>query len=83
MLRAGKSNHLNTSCSVLLLIITITAGQVISLSTWHHIAVTWSSDNGMFLYIDGAQYTVSRDNSISGSAITNDGILVIGQVGYL
>ena len=48
---------------------------------WYHIAVTWSSVTGVCVYIDGTLYHESTLLLVAVTSITNDGVLVLGQVG--
>ena len=58
---------------------TIITGTMLSQSTWYFVAVTWSSNTGLFLYING-DLDASEESFASNNVIENYGVLVLGQV---
>ena len=56
------------------------AGPVLSLNTWHHIGYTYSSSNGLRLYINGTQYSSSGSFSFSASGLLSQ-IALGGNLG--
>ena len=60
----------------------IITGPMLTQSTWQHITVTWSSDTGLYGYVNGnlafSSTSVARNEDRKAG-----GVLVLGQVGRL
>ena len=54
-------------------------GTMLSLSTWYFVAVTWSSNTGLYLYING-DLDASEKGFASNNVIETNGVIVLGQV---